>query len=177
MKKVVCKLIPLLLVVGCVIGLSACGFASGNASFSNFKPELKLEKAETRLKDEGYNVVVQDSSEYGVKTIFQASKQSSNGTDTLYIIECESSKMAQLTYDVMLASYQSRVDSTQAQYDLLSYQLKTYRDELKRTEIDELEDQIEQYEEELEEYAEDFTAGVSGKFVWFGTVDAAKDSK
>ena len=42
---------------------------------------------------------------------------------------------------------------------------------------EELEKQIKELKNELEKMEEEYTFGKSGKTVWYGTVDAAKDSK
>ena len=177
MKNIMIKVIPLLLALGCVLSLSACGMFGGGSSthFSDVKPELDFDDAADNLEDNDYDVEVDDADkdDYGVKQYLYATDGDGN---TLHMVEYEDSKLAKLAYEEKLAYYEAQAKATEAQIELLEYQLKEYEDDMKKSEVNELEDRIEYYEDELEEL-EDFTIGVSGKVVWSGTVEAAKASK
>ena len=70
-----------------------------------------------------------------------------------------------------------KIDSLELEIKSVKHILAKYEKDLKSDEIKGYEDDLKDLEKELEEYKEEYVIGRSGKYVWYGTVDAIKDSK
>ena len=164
MKKFLTLMLAVLMLVGSVVVLSSCGA----------KPKLNLEKAEEALKDNDYMVSYSDDvDEAGVEESLYAYKEG----NSLVIIKFAKSSTAKLYYQQMKMEQEYEIKSLEFEIKAAKHMLDKYEKELDSDEIDELEDEIKELEKELEEYEEDSVIGRSGKYVWYGTAKAVKDSK
>ncbi len=168
MKRILAAFLALLMVLGSVMMFASCGE----------KPKLNLEKAEKNLDDEDYIVRLtddEDDLEVGMSEMLYAS----NGSDYICIIKFKKSSTAKLAYQEIEYKYDCSVKECEMEIKSLEHILKTYEDDLKSSEIDNYEDQLKEMEEKLEDLKEqdDYIFGRSGKYIWYGTPDALKDSK
>lgn len=171
MKKIIISLLVVCMLASCIVVFASCNKAS------SVKPELDLEEAKDALEDEDYMVQYSDDEDdlgVGVKESLAAYNEDDDG---LYIIVYADSKLANLAYEEVKAEYDVEVESIKREIKQLEHILDKYEDDLDSDEVDEYEDKIKELKKELEEMEEDYTFGKSGKTVWYGTVDAAKDSK
>ena len=168
MKKILAAALALLMVLGSVLLLASCGP----------KPLLILEKAEDNLRDEDYTVFYQKSDiDTGVAAYLEAS--SYRGDDRLTIVKFEKSSTAKLYYEELELEHAHSLETKELRLEYLKKLLKTYEHDLKNNEIEEYEDQIKDLEDEIDDMKnnKDYVFGRSGKYVWYGTPDALKDSK
>lgn len=164
MKKFLTLMLAVLMLVGSVVVLSSCGA----------KPKLNLEKAEEALKDNDYMVSYSDDvDEAGMEEALYAYK----GDNSLVIIKYAKSSTAKLYYQKMKMELDNEIEALELEIKMAKHMLDKYEKDLDSDEIDELEDEIKELEKELEEYEEDYVVGRSGKYVWYGTAKAVKDSK
>ena len=153
MKKILSLLLVLVTMLALCTSLVACGGP---------KPQLNLDKAEDCLKDHDYFVVVEDGEEYGgyegyaVEEYLYAEDDNDN---ELTIIKFKTSKAAKLYYKYL----------GKGEEKTLKYLLKKYGNDMDK-------DEKKYLEKELKE-AQEWVIGRSGKYVWYGTKDAIKDSK
>ncbi len=140
------------------------------------KPKLNLEDAADNLKDENYTVYyVEDAEDNNPR--YQETLNAYKGDEGISIIKFTDSKTANLYYENLKLEYDYKIDSLRLQIETLKHQIKKYEDDLSKEEIKSLEKTLENCEESLEKYKEDYCFGKSGKTVWYGTKDAAKDSR
>ena len=164
MKKFLTLMLAVLMLVGSVVVLSSCGA----------KPKLNLEKAEEALKDNDYMVSYSDDvDEAGMEEALYAYKDD----NSLVIIKYAKSSTAKLYYQQMKMELDNEIAALELDIKMAKHMLDKYEKDLDSDEIDELEDEIKELEKELEEYEEDYVVGRSGKYVWYGTAKAVKDSK
>ncbi|MBR2431308.1 MAG: hypothetical protein IKB23_00140 [Clostridia bacterium] len=157
------KLLALLLLVAMTLTMVSCAG----------RPKLNIDKAKDNLEDNGYIVVTYDDLTIGVEEVLSAS----NGDDSLYIGKFDTAKMAKLEYNQLKEKYDYEIKALKLEIKEVKYILKKYKNELKSDEIDYYEDRLKDLQEELEEMKKDYVFGISGKTVWYGTADAAKDSR
>ena len=164
MKKFLTLMLAVLMLVSSVVVLSSCGA----------KPKLNLEKAEEALKDNDYMVSYSDDiDEAGIEETLSAYKKD----DSLVIVKFAKSSTAKLYYQQMKMELDYEIESIELKIKTTKHMLDKYEKDLDSDEIDELEDELKELEKELEETKEDYVIGRSGKYVWYGTEDAIKDSK
>ena len=164
MKKFLTLMLAVLMLVSSVVVLSSCGA----------KPKLNLEKAEEALKDNDYMVSYSDDiDEAGIEESLSAYKKD----DSLMIVKFAKSSTAKLYYQQMKMELDYQLESIKLEIKTTKHLLAKYEKDMKSDEIKGLEDELKDLEKELEEFEETYVIGRSGKCVWYGTVDAIKDSK
>lgn len=166
MKRILAAILALLMVLGSVMMFASCGQ----------KPKLNLEKAEENLDDEDYNVTyIDDEDELGIA---MSEKLTANdGKNEITIIKYKKSATAKLKYKELKLEYDMQLEYYELRIAYYEHLIKTFDDDLKSSQIDEYEDQIKYYEDLLEEAKDEYVFGRSGKYVWYGTADALKDTK
>lgn len=155
MKKILSMLLVLVTMLTVCTSLVACGGP---------KPTLNLDKAKRNLKDNDYEVEIMDGDDWedvedgalAIEEVLYAEEE--DGDNYIYIIKFKTTKDAKLYYKAE--------EDGSAWVKFLKYVLKKYGDDLDREDRDEIEEEI-----------EDWTWGCSGKYVWYGTKDAVKDTK
>ena len=151
-----------------IILLLSLGFILTSCGGQGPKANLDLEKAAENLEDEDYFVTFEDDEdELGVGVVQMLNAR--NDDDFLYVTEYEDSKSAQIAFDIRKQNYNAQVEQLKLEIQVYEHQLKKYEDDL--------EDEIKELTKKLEELEEDYCFGISGKFVWYGTIDAIEDSK
>jgi len=169
MKKILTVLLAMAMLLGCVAMFASCGNQGP-------KPKLNLEDAADALEDEDYSVHYEDDEDNlgaGVVESLSAYKDD----DGLYITKYASSATAKLYFEKFKFQYEMQIKSIKLQIKEKEHLLKKYEDDLDNDDIDDLEDDIKDLEKELEELEDEACFGRSGKYVWYGTKDAIKDSK
>ncbi len=172
MKKIITALLIACMLVSCIAVLSSCDLFS-----SKVKPELDLEDAKNALEDEDYLVVYvddEDDLDVGMKESLYAYNDDEDG---LYIIVYADSKLATWAYEELKAEYDAEVDELKREIDKLEHILDKYEDDLDSDEVDDYEDEIKDLKKDLKKMEEEYTFGKSGSTVWYGTANAAEDSK
>lgn len=160
MKKILSIFLVLVTMLAMCMSLVACGLK---------KPNLDFEDAAKNLERKGYNVVLIYEDGYGshigyaIKNYISASEE--DGDNYIYIYEFKTAKAARLYYNFIKMDY----GKGSAIYKFYKRLLRKYGDDMEREDRKDLEDYIEEMEEEV--------CGRSGKYVWYGTKDAAKDTK
>lgn len=169
MKKIITTLLIACMLISCLIVFASC----------NVKPALKdLEDVAETLEDEDYLVsYIDDEDELSPGMSETLYARSEDGDDSLSIIVFSDSKMAKLYYDELKAEYDYEIESIKREIKSIKHMLKKYGDELDSDQEDYYEDELKDLEKELKKMKEEYTFGRSGKTVWAGTADAAKDSK
>ncbi len=155
MKKILSMLLVLVTMLTVCMSLVACGGP---------KPNLNLDRAKKNLKDNDYEVEICDGDEWedvedgalAMEEVLYADDE--DGDNYIYIIKFKTTKDAKLYYKAF--------ENEDAWVKYLKYVLKKYGDDLDRED-----------REEFEERIEDYSWGRSGKYVWYGTKDAIKDTK
>lgn len=164
MKRFLTLALAVLMLVSSLVVLSSCAA----------KPKLNLEKAEEALKDEDYYVSFSDDvDETSIEQYLYATKDD----DSLVVIKFEKASTAKLAYQEKKLEMDYKIDSLELEIKSVKHILAKYEKDLKSDEIKGYEDDLKDLEKELEEYKEEYVIGRSGKYVWYGTVDAIKDSK
>ena len=164
MKRFLTLALAVLMLVSSLVVLSSCAA----------KPKLNLEKAEEALKDEDYYVSFSDDvDETSIEQYLRAIKDG----DSLVVIKFEKASTAKLAYQEKKLEMDYKIDSLELEIKSVKHILAKYEKDLKSDEIKGYEDDLKDLEKELEEYKEEYVIGRSGKYVWYGTVDAIKDSK
>lgn len=159
-----------------IILLLSLGFILTSCGGQGPKANLDLEKAAENLEDEDYFVTFEDDEdELGAGVVQMLNAR--NDDDFLYVTEYEDSKSAQIAFDIRKQNYNAQVEQLKLEIQVYEHQLKKYEDDLDSDDIDDLEDEIKEITKKLEELEEDYCFGISGKFVWYGTIDAIEDSK
>ena len=173
MKKILSLVLALMMLVGGVLALSSCG---------KVKPNLNFDEAKTKLEAAGYEVSIVDKKESldpGEAKYFRAYKTGDENTDSqyLYITEYKDKKLAKMYYEEMVTELENSIAAMKAQIEIYERTLKLYQDELDSDTINEINDEIKELNEELVDYEENYTYGISGTVVWYGTVKAAEATK
>lgn len=155
MKKILSILLVIATMLTVCMSLVACGGP---------KPKLDLDKAEENLEDKGYYVEIIDEEEdiiyeadyagYAIEVILYAEDESRE--DVIFIMKFKTSKDARMYYKTITSSQK-----------LYEYILKKFGRDMDDEEKDYLEEMIER----------ENVKGYFGKYVWFGTKDAIKDTK
>jgi hypothetical protein len=157
MKKILSILLVIATMLTVCMSLVAC---------HGPKPNLNLDKAKKNLKKNDYYVEICDGDEWddfyeGGLMIEEVLYAEDDGDNYLVIYKCKTVRDAKLLYKL-----EANV-STWAKYK--KYVLKKFGDDMEKDDRKSLEEFIENDEESV--------WGRSGKYVWYGTKDAAKDSK
>ncbi len=164
MKRILTLALAVLMLVSSLVVLSSCAA----------RPKLNLEKAEEALKDNDYFVSYSDDiDEPSIEEYLTAYKED----DQLTVIKFAKSSTAKLAYQEKKLEMDYKIDSLELEIKSVKHILAKYEKDLKSDEIKGYEDDLKDLEKELEEYKEEYVIGRSGKYVWYGTVDAIKDSK
>ena len=168
MKKIISAVLCLVTVLMCVLALASCGA----------KPELDLETAAENLEDNDYEVYFSDDEDELEPNVSAKLSASDGDENSIYIVTYKDSKSASIAFDELKLQIDYEKKSTENKIKELENLLKKYEDDFEDDdEIEEIEDEIKDLEKELEEFDEKYCYGKSGKTVWYGTNDAAKDSK
>lgn len=145
-------------------------------SHHGIKPQLNIDDAKDALEDADYSVSYTDDEDdlaIGVKERLYAY----NDDDYISIVVYEDAAYAKKQYEAAKIEFEAEIDLIKNSISILEYQLNHYEDDLSSDEIDDIEDEIKELEERLEEYDEEIVHGRSGNIVWYGTKNAAEDSK
>ena len=129
------------------------------------KPTLNLDKAKRNLKDNDYEVEIMDGDDWedveggalAMEEVLYAEDEDDDD-NYIYIIKFKTAKDAKLYYKAF--------ENEDAWVEFAKYVLKKYGDDLDR-----------EYRDELEEDIENWAWGCYGKYVWYGSKDAIKDTK
>ena len=161
MKKILSIFLVLATMLAMCVSLVACGGP---------KPQLDLKKAGKALEKNGYYVSITDGEDfwweelgYALEGTLYASEE--DGDNYIRIYEFKTAKAAKLYYNYIKMDYGKGSASYKAGKRLLN----KYGKDMDKEDRKDLEDYLEEMEEEI--------CGRSGRFVWYGTKDAAKDSK
>ena len=172
MKKIIVTLLAAAMLLSCVFVLASCGGNQGT------KPELDIEKAAENLEDNDYEVYFSDDEDELEPNVSAKLSASDGDENSIYIVTYKDSKSASIAFDELKLQIDYEKKSTENKIKELENLLKKYEDDFEDDdEIEEIEDEIKDLEKELEEFDEKYCYGKSGKTVWYGTNDAAKDSK
>ncbi len=175
MKRIISVVLALMMLVGGVLALTSCD--------KKVAPNLDLEAAKTKLEAAEYDMVKlvdkKEELEPGVAKTFRAYKDGGDETDdqSIYITEYKDKKLAKMYYEQLKASFEQEVANIEAQIKIMEKTLELYEAEMDSDAINELKDEIKELNEELTDYEENFTIGIDGCFVWYGTVKAAEATK
>jgi len=166
MKRIFAAILALLMVLGSITMLASCGA----------KPKLNLERAEENLDDADYIVHYEDD-EDELSFTMEEKLEAYDGDNSITIIKYKKSSTAKLKYAELKLKYDSEIKYYENQIKYYEHIIKAYDDDLKSSEIDQYEDSLKDAEDYLEELKEEGAFGRSGKYVWYGTMDALKDTK
>ena len=172
MKKILSLVLALMMLVGGVLALTSCD--------KTVKPNLDLEKAKTKLEEAEYDEVTlvdkKESLEPGVAKYLRAYKDGGEDTDDqyIYIVEYKDKKLAKLYYEETKAQLEYQIEALKAEIEIMEMTLELYESEMDSKDIDELKDEIKDCKKELTDYEENYTIGIDGCFVWYGTIKAAE---
>ncbi len=174
MKKILSLVLALMMLVGGVLALSSCG--------KKVEPNLDLAAAKTKLEAAEYTVSLVDKKEEldpGIAKQFRAYKDGGEETDDqyIYIVEYKDKKLAKLYFEETKAQIDYQIASLKAEIEIMEKTLELYEAEMQSEDINELKDEIKELKEDLTDYEENYTIGIDGCFVWYGTVKAAEASK
>ena len=167
MKKVI-KVLALILAMSCFMFVFACNKTE--------KPNLDLSEARDNLEDREYDVeYIRNSAEmYGAVIVYLEAYHYDN-EEYIEILEFKSTKLAKSYYEVLKDEQEAEKIYFKAQINFYESLLKYCKDEMKSSEIDEIEDGIKEIKEELKEYEKEII-GINGKYVWVGTIGAIEDT-
>ena len=166
MRRKIVSLLALTLIMLMAILMSSCTPV----------PPKDLDKIEDALEDEDYTVYYSDDEdELGVGITEQL--YATNDDDTLAIIKFETTKLANLYYEELKLSNDQKIENLKLEIKKTKYILKHFEDDLTNDEIDSYEDQLKDLEKKLEKSKSEYVIGKSGKTIWYGNVDAIKDSR
>ena len=169
MKKILTALLALAMLLGCVAVFASCGN-------QGTKPNLDLEEAAEALEDEDYNVTYSDDEDdLSVGVVEQL--YASNGDDYLRVVKYASAATAKIAYEELKLQMETEIEYMELEIKRIEHILKKYDDDLDSDEVDDYEDDLKDLEKELKKTKKDYCYGISGKYVWAGTSDAAKDSE
>lgn len=162
-------------VVVITIILSIC---LNTCTYHGIKPELDLKDAERNLEDNDYYVTITDDKDDLAPGIEEElSAKSNDYDDYIVIVVYEDAAYAKIVYKHLKHLIESEIEELKIQIKTIEYALKHYDNDLTSKEIDELEDELKELKEELENCEETYIYGRSGNVVWYGTTNAAEDSK
>ena len=167
MKKLLTSLLAIAMLLSCMALFSACAVS---------KPELDFDDAEDALEDAGYDVYCEEEEWDGCK-VEALYAEDENDENYLEIFKFEKASTAKLWYKSMKMDIEGEILEYEQEIEWIKHQLEKYEDEMKSDEIDALKDELKELEKDLEEFKEENVIGRSGKYVWYGTADAIKDSK
>ena len=156
MKKILSMLLVLVTTLTVCMSLVACGGP---------KPNLNLDRAKKNLKDNDYYVEMLSGDDWedvedgalAMEEVLYAEDEDDDD-NYIYIIKFKTAKDAKLYYK----AYEDQT----AWEEFLKYVLKKFGDDMDREDRDYIEDEF-----------EDYSWGCSGKYVWYGSKDAIKDTK
>ena len=166
MKRIFATVLALLMVLGSIMMLASCGT----------KPKLNLEKAEENL-DDADSIVQYEDDEDELSFTMEEKLEAYDGDNSITIIKYKKASTAKLEYAELKQEYDSQVKYYENRIKYYKHIIEAYEDDLKSSEIDDYEDRLKDAEDSLEELEEEAAFGRSGKYVWYGTMDALKDTK
>ena len=162
MKKIIGTFCVLLTI--CVLVLSSCA-----------SPELDFDDAKVTLEEKGYTVLhTKNPLTEGMVASFTASN---DDDEYLYMAEYESSALASVQYDKVKLQYETEEKETQLEIDELEAFYDLYKDQMSDEKKQAHKDDIAELEKSIDDLNDNFTFGRSGCIIWYGTVQAVKDSK
>lgn len=145
------------------------------------KPVFDIDAAKDALEDAGYDVEFVSNPDDSDMDFAEAIKKrlEAYGENDEYIcmILFDSATMAKKIYDTIIFEMDSAIKQLKAEIKAYEYYLKKYKNKIKSDERDDLEDKIKEARKEMEKYKEEYCIGRSGKLVWYGSIDAIKDTK
>lgn len=138
------------------------------------KPKLDIDEVQEALEDEDYYVSVYKKN---LDPEYKAKLSAYKDDDSITIVWFNDRETAKLYFDSLKISYDVEVKSNELQIKMIEHKLDKYEDDLDSDEIDDLEDELKDLKKELRKMKEDYSFGIDGKVVWYGTADAVKDTK
>ncbi len=168
MKKLLISLLLALMLCATAVFGVACSTNLGP------KPELDLDEVQEVLEDEDYYVYVYEDD---LDPEFEATLSAYNDDDHLYIAWFNDKETAKIYFEQIKLEYDSEVAGMENQIKMIEHKLDKYDDDLDSDEIDDLKDELKELKKELKNLKEESAYGIDGKVVWYGTVDAIKDTK
>lgn len=160
MKRILSFILVVVTMIVACSSLVACGG----------RPKFNFDVAEKNLKENGYTINHSTEKKdffrlgnigYAIEEYLSAKK----GGDSIVIIKFKTVKDARLYY----ALKKEEIAKGESEYRLNKRLLRKYGDEMSREKRNSLERYINDFDERV--------WGRSGKYVWYGTKDAAKDTK
>ncbi|MBE5739792.1 MAG: hypothetical protein E7349_02925 [Clostridiales bacterium] len=145
------------------------------------KPALDIDDAKDALEDADYDVEFitnpdTDEVEFA-ESIDKYLTAEGENDEYICMILFDSATMAKKYYNTLLYSVESEIKQMEANIKACEYYLKKYDEKIKSDERDEIEDWIKEDKKDIEKYEEEYCIGRSGKLVWYGSIDAIKDTK
>ncbi len=169
MKKFLTVLLAAVMLLGCAVVFVSC-------EKQGPKPNLDLDEVADVLDDEGYEVEYSDDEdELGVGMVEVLTAY--DGDNYIHIVKYASTATAKLAHEQAMFEFDTEIEEIKLKIKLYEHYIKKYEDDLDNDEIDYYEDEIKDLEDELEDMNDEVCFGRSGKYVWYGTEDAIKDSK
>ena len=174
MKKILAIVLVLAILAGCAYFVIDY-FAS--------KPNIDdLEAAKTNLEDAEYTVIHMTKDGLsgallpdGVVEMLSASKDNDDN-DGIVIMILESDELAKIRYNELKAQFEYSKKIAQIRIDEIKYTMEHDKAELSEDELKEMSEELDDLKEELKDI-NSFSLGRSGATIWYGTRNAAKDSR
>lgn len=167
--------VVLALIVVLIIWLcSAFGSTHGEV------PELDTRKAKNALNDAGYSVTIKYETSYEGLDIVSIEEYLFACDDSyenyIYIVTFKDDTSAKQAYTFFKDTLESSKKASESMLPFINHTLDTYSYKMTSSQIDEYKEMLNEIEESTKTY-NNISIGVSGNVFWFGTNDAAKDSK
>ena len=162
MKKILSMLLVIATMLTVCMSLVACGGPKPNTNFK--QAEKKLEKRDYSIEImEGEDMFAEYQGALAIEEILYA--VSDDGDDVIVILKLDSKKSAKLLYKTMQELYGTKGSN----YKFTKYYLKKYGKDLEDSAKKRLKADLKTMEKTI--------CGHSGRYVWYGTKKAIKDSK
>ena len=168
MKKFI-KIIAIIIALSCFSLLFACNKAE--------KPLLDLSEARDNLEDRNYPDVdlSRNVDDYFYGAVVEYLEAENDDDDFIEIYRFKTTKLAKTFYNAAIAEREGMIEVYKSQIKFYEEILDSCSDDIKSSEIDEIEDLIKENKDEIKEI-EKIIIGISGKYVWIGTIGAIEDT-
>lgn len=165
------KILAILLIAVMMFSMTSCFGKPG-------KPELDLTYAKKNLKALDYIVGIEDDDDFlepGV--IEELEADSEDGSESLYIVTYKNTKYAKIMYKMLKQENEATIKSLKLEIKQLKYVLRKYAKTLDSYTVETLNEELEDLRRELDERQDNYVFGRKGRFVWYGTPEAVRNSK
>ena len=162
------KVLAVMLVVFCFAFIFACNKAE--------KPLLDLSEARDNLEDRNYDVDFERNIDAGygaMVSVLEAGHYDNDDYIEIYVFK--NKKLAKACYEAVKAENEANIAYYKAQIKFYEEILNSCSDDMKSTEIDKIEDKIKEYKDEIKVIEKEIL-GISGEYVWIGTIGAIEDT-